>query len=831
MAKFFNSAASMISNALSKNTDPNQVKEVSSKQFNLWPVRRRDDCLLLYGPYVTEKKSDAASFKAGDNEGADAVSVDKTGSYELVVQSDRNFNNCFSLFRTGDVSEAEARFEAFKTVIPSFLTARPELCCNGSLQKLCDCIREHQDWGLCHMAVSLDMVDLLVEDRFKVEIDLADTAGLTPLMLAVSLGSKHLLVGVLSQGASLMGSNVVGCNVFHYAATVPIYGLDILIASEQAIQDVVVPLLNQCNTDGNTPLHLACQADKPDIVKAMLCAGADVNTLGSVEQELPLHTALKSNNVSCVKEILEMFPNQLHTKDMKHGGTPLHWAIEKPLLDALIGLGCSIEARNFTGATALHTMVKHKRLPCVVCLLSHGALVDQVDSDGNTALHLAMMTAHLPSIQALLIFGADHRIKNREGENPWMLALKTHQSKFAFNVDKERNMALHTLHALGAEGPGDLSSSPPKDFDWKPPVTDKNQIQKRCRSLFDEFLDKGALNVDVKKGGVKILSLDGGGIRGLVLVKMLDSLAKFTNQTIPSMFDWIVGTSTGGILSLALAVGKSPMECQGLYFKLKDKVFVGKRPYDVVPMEEFLKQEFTEELMMNQLPPKPFIAVTGTLADRYPADLHLFRNYTSPMDILGVRDNLLPSMSPVKKPDQQTVWRAARSSGAAPTYFRASGRFIDGGLVANNPTLDILTEIHERNAALRGVGRMGECQEIGCVVSLGTGDPPTEKVDSIDLFRPDSIMGVSQLLFGMSAMGRLLVDQASSAGNRVVDRARAWCSMANIAYMRLCPQLASDIPLDETSDEVLVEMIYMTQVYMHEQRSHLQQLVTALNKC
>ena len=221
------------------------------------------------------------------------------------------------------------------------------------------------------------------------------------------------------------------------------------------------------------------------------------------------------------------------------------------------------------------------------------------------------------------------------------------------------------------------------------------------------------------------------------------------------------------------------------------------------------------------------------------------------MDLLGVRETLLPTMSPVKKPDQQTVWRAARSSGAAPTYFRAAGRFIDGGLVANNPTLDILTEIHERNAALRGVGRVGECQEIGCVVSLGTGDPPTEKVDSIDLFRPDSIMGVPQLLFGMSAMGRLLVDQASSAGNRVVDRARAWCNMANIGYTRLSPQLASDIPLDETSDEVtcdwtlkcilkyltmtslqvLVEMLWMTQVYMHEERNSLEQLVTMLNKC
>ena len=35
-------------------------------------------------------------------------------------------------------------------------------------------------------------------------------------------------------------------------------------------------------------------------------------------------------------------------------------------------------------------------------------------------------------------------------------------------------------------------------------------------------------------------------------------------------------------------------------------------------------------------------------------------------------------------------------------------------------------------------------------------------------------------------------------------RARAWCSMAGITYVRLCPQLASDIRLDETSDEVMM---------------------------
>lgn len=38
-------------------------------------------------------------------------------------------------------------------------------------------------------------------------------------------------------------------------------------------------------------------------------------------------------------------------------------------------------------------------------------------------------------------------------------------------------------------------------------------------------------------------------------------------------------------------------------------------------------------------------------------------------------------------------------------YSRAFGRFLDGGLIANNPTLDAMTEIHEYNMALKSVGR------------------------------------------------------------------------------------------------------------------------------
>ena len=198
MAKFFNSAASMISSALSKTEDPAQVKEVSSSSYSKWPVRRREDCLLLHGPHLT--------VRAGEGDQA----VSKLESYEVIVQSDTNLKNCFSLLRTHSVEEADRMFVSYSKVLPCYLTARHELCTVGSLQKLSDCVRDHPDWGLVHIAVHLDLVDLVgAEDRFKVELDMQDSAGVTPLMLAVSLNSKHLVTGLVQQGAALQQVHII----------------------------------------------------------------------------------------------------------------------------------------------------------------------------------------------------------------------------------------------------------------------------------------------------------------------------------------------------------------------------------------------------------------------------------------------------------------------------------------------------------------------------------------------------------------------------------------------------------------------------------------------
>lgn len=62
-------------------------------------------------------------------------------------------------------------------------------------------------------------------------------------------------------------------------------------------------------------------------------------------------------------------------------------------------------------------------------------------------------------------------------------------------------------------------------------------------------------------------------------------------------------------------------------------------------------------------------------------------------------------------------------------YYRSYGRFLDGGLIANNPSLDCLTEINEYNLALEASGREAEVAPITVLVSLGTGNIPVTEVN------------------------------------------------------------------------------------------------------
>ena len=91
----------------------------------------------------------------------------------------------------------------------------------------------------------------------------------------------------------------------------------------------------------------------------------------------------------------------------------------------------------------------------------------------------------------------------------------------------------------------------------------------------------------------KILSLDGGGIRGALTAGYLEKLEKIIQDKYndPKMllcdyFDLIGGTSTGAIIAALLATGKTATEVKDLYLKMGGEIFKGKRNW-WNPLETF----------------------------------------------------------------------------------------------------------------------------------------------------------------------------------------------------------------------------------------------------
>ena len=77
-----------------------------------------------------------------------------------------------------------------------------------------------------------------------------------------------------------------------------------------------------------------------------------------------------------------------------------------------------------------------------------------------------------------------------------------------------------------------------------------------------ELVTQQQREVDYRRRfGSRILCLDGGGMRGLVQIEILRQIEKKTGKKITELFDWIVGTSTGGIIALALVYGKPEPAC------------------------------------------------------------------------------------------------------------------------------------------------------------------------------------------------------------------------------------------------------------------------------
>nr|XP_023671769.1 calcium-independent phospholipase A2-gamma-like isoform X1 [Paramormyrops kingsleyae]XP_023671770.1 calcium-independent phospholipase A2-gamma-like isoform X1 [Paramormyrops kingsleyae] len=225
----------------------------------------------------------------------------------------------------------------------------------------------------------------------------------------------------------------------------------------------------------------------------------------------------------------------------------------------------------------------------------------------------------------------------------------------------------------------------------------------------------------VKGRGIRLLSIDGGGTRGLVALQTLHKLESLTGKRIHQLFDYICGVSTGAILAFMLGVFQIPLdECEEMYRRLgsdvfKQNVIVGTVKmswshafYDSEVWESILRERMGSELMIKTARKQgcPKVAAVSTIVNRgTPLKAYVFRNYNLPS---GVRSHYLGGC-------EHKLWQAIRASSAAPGYFQefllGNDLHQDGGLLINNPTA---LAIHECKCLWPNT-------PVQCVVSLGTG--------------------------------------------------------------------------------------------------------------
>ncbi|MCO6437344.1 MAG: patatin-like phospholipase family protein [Phycisphaerae bacterium] len=219
----------------------------------------------------------------------------------------------------------------------------------------------------------------------------------------------------------------------------------------------------------------------------------------------------------------------------------------------------------------------------------------------------------------------------------------------------------------------------------------------------------------------RILSFDGGGIRGIISAVWLDALEYELGGPIREHCDLIAGTSTGSILACAAALGIPAAQIRDLYRRRGRDVFTPLAPrlwnrllrtltqglsapkYDDRGLREVLESTFGSRRLAD-LPPTPRLLI--------PAYNTLARQ------AVVIKSNSAAFAS-------LPLWEAAKASSSAPTYFpahvaRLGGAevpLIDGGVVANNPVVCAIAEgLHVCSDRDGGIGL-----EQFVVGSFGTG--------------------------------------------------------------------------------------------------------------
>lgn len=252
---------------------------------------------------------------------------------------------------------------------------------------------------------------------------------------------------------------------------------------------------NQQDSDGLTPLHLACQDERQTLVMILLARGADGSIIDTCRRS-PLHYAVQNGFTRIVQSLLD-YETYMEGKD-RFGQTVLHIAALRELSQTMNLLICRakkqgtdedvlrfIDTQNRDKQTALHLAAERSFCDCVKILLRYKCQVNITDQEGKTGLHLCCGSSQdvATEIQTTIVVsnlishGGKVSIKDEDGLTPLL------HTAISGRIDSAK--------ILLEEG-ADISSKDSKG------LTALHHAARNHQSNYIKMLVKAGLSVDVK---------------------------------------------------------------------------------------------------------------------------------------------------------------------------------------------------------------------------------------------------------------------------------------------------------------------------------------------
>ena len=306
--------------------------------------------------------------------------------------------------------------------------------------------------------------------------------------------------------------------------------------------------------------------------------------------------------------------------------------------------------------------------------------------------------------------------------------------------------------------------------------------------------------------GIRILSIDGGGMRGIVGLQMLKKFEEETGRKIHRLFDLIVGVSTGAIIASFLGFHKkSVSEIEETYKTIGSRIFTQNQMdgvrgwvlthsfYNTKSYEDILKSfvgEFPMHGLNRNIHTTPKVAIISSHVTEHRITPYVFRSYTLPYLV----------HSSFNGSSKYPVWAAVRASSAAPGYFDEFSLdnqiFHDGGILVNNAT----------HIAIHEARRLWPKERLHCVVSLGLGrnEMPLE----------NSSLAMPKGLSIHQKFARIV----DSATDTELVHETLNDNLERNVYYRFNPYLPEYLPLDEKRPVKMKMMAEAADMYLRRNR-------------